>query len=91
MKVLLEFKNSHHYFEEYEKENNLYCPNCGKKSIWIEQGGGDYYEGANHICTSCRCQFSLPTMSTKKDSAWDQITSQLISGKILKPTTERGA
>ncbi len=87
-KVLLEFKNSHHYWEEYKK-TKLYCPNCGDRKVWKEQGVGDYYEGTEHACTDCGFMFTMPSGQIRKD-AWGEIPKQLKSGKSNKPTTPKG-
>lgn len=88
MRVLLEFKNSHHYWEEYEK-TSLFCPNCGKQEVWEEQGAGDYYEGNEHACTECGFMFTKPSGSIREDE-WSEIPKQLKSGRANKPTTEEG-
>jgi predicted RNA-binding Zn-ribbon protein involved in translation (DUF1610 family) len=88
MKVLLEFRNSHHYIAEYEK-SKYFCPNCGKQEVWEEQGEGDYYAGSSYICTSCSYTSYLDR-TMKADSAWAKIPEQLISGVMTTPTTEKG-
>ena len=50
---------SHHYVEEYEL-TDYYCPNCGLKNVWEEEGSeGDYYTGPHLLCTKCRVQFTM--------------------------------
>lgn len=89
MRVLLEFKNSHHYFEEYEK-SDLYCPNCGENEVWEEMGDGDYYVGNDHACVGCGFIFTMPTGRIASD-AWAEIPKQLKSGVTNTPTTKKGA
>lgn len=31
----------------------LFCPGCGARTVWVEWGDGDYYQGREHICASC--------------------------------------
>lgn len=40
---------------------DYFCPNCGKKSVYVEQWEGDYYSGPHHYCISCKFDFSLPS------------------------------
>lgn len=30
-----------------------YCPVCGKKAVYLNEGKDDYYAGAPHVCVSC--------------------------------------
>jgi predicted RNA-binding Zn-ribbon protein involved in translation (DUF1610 family) len=46
----------------------LYCPNCGKQSVWIDTGGGDYYVGETHLCVSCDTSFYLPNIGSPDDA-----------------------
>ena len=48
------------YSEELEK-TELFCPNCGKKGVWVEKNEGDFYNGPNYVCIECNYVFSLPT------------------------------
>jgi len=41
---------------------NYYCPNCGKKEVWTDNGPGDYYEGPTFLCTNCQNAFTLPSL-----------------------------
>lgn len=45
----------------YEKTNH-YCPSCGKRETWTDNGAGDYYEGPTFLCTNCEIAFTLPTL-----------------------------
>jgi hypothetical protein len=88
MKVINEY-SSHHYEQEYKKID-LFCPNCGKKEVWEEQGEGDYYSGTKHICTSCNNAFYLPSLYNMEQTHELSIVEQLKSGKTKKPSTKRG-
>lgn len=85
MKILNEYPGSHHYIEEYEK-CDLFCPACGKKSVWEEQSPGDYDCGPQYICAACESNFTI--QGPYKDV--ERKASQLKSGVMLKPTTPRG-
>jgi hypothetical protein len=89
MKVLNEYK-THHYFETYEFNPNLYCVNCGARGVWVSIVG-DYYVGGEHACIVCRHFFYCPHGPwIAKDDKETKIIEQLISGKTLEPTTPRG-
>lgn len=49
-----------HKYEECWEESDLYCPKCGLKSVYVECGAGDYYDGNKHICINCESTFYLP-------------------------------
>jgi hypothetical protein len=57
-------KWSHKYSETWTTHGDLFCPNCGKKEVWVEEGGGDYYVGNQYICTACAHEFHMPGLST---------------------------
>lgn len=49
---------SHQYTETWEI-TDYYCPQCGKKEVW-RNDGGDYYIGEQHICAACKRSFHIP-------------------------------
>lgn len=51
-----------HSYEETWEGTGLYCPQCGQLEVWRNTNGGDYYEGEQHLCTSCESTFSLPRL-----------------------------
>lgn len=54
---------SHKYSETWATDCTLFCPHCGRKEVWVEQGGGDYYVGVQHICAVCGWEFHMPGLS----------------------------
>ena len=86
MKVLNEY-SSHHYWEEYSFDLSYYCPSCGSKGMWIEQGPGDYYLGSDYVCTKCTKSASLVHSG---DQTKPDIIEQLKTGKTNTPTTPKG-
>lgn len=91
MKVLNEYPNSHHYLEEYNLDESLFCPGCSKATVYVEQSGGDYYEGPEHICISCDSTFSLPRGPDKtKEPNTLGIIEQLKTKTMKSPTTPKG-
>lgn len=78
-RVTIKYKLGHSYVFTYEK-TDLYCPSCGKQKVWVEQGSGDYYVGAEYVCTSCTASFHLPTLgSNDKSYTGEQMIKQLRS------------
>ncbi len=90
MKVLNEYANSHHYWDELEK-TNWHCAHCGQQEVWESVGGGDYYVGNESICTSCgwACYY-LGGPKEIKDLNKLGMLEQLRTGEASTPTTERG-
>lgn len=88
MKVLNEY-STHHYIEEFEK-CDLFCPNCGVRSVWQEQSQGDYYLGETFICISCDHDFSIQGPSASSEQNQLKRIVQLKSGVTFEPTTPRG-
>jgi len=79
--VTVKYKLGHSYDFVYELED-LYCPNCGKKSVWVEQGPGDYYEGQTHVCVECNSTFSMPRLHVDhSDENHKQVIEQIIAGR----------
>ncbi len=60
MKVI---KKIHDSELEYnvEKDEAIFCPNCGVKEVYVAIGEGDYYEGPPHFCKNCNNAFTLPS------------------------------
>lgn len=89
VKVILEFKNSHHYVHNIEK-TDLYCPLCGKREIWVELGQGDYYQGSSYYCTSCISHHNLDSSHTEDQEAYINMIKQIKESKAIIPTTPIG-
>jgi rRNA maturation protein Nop10 len=70
------------YYESYTL-SDWYCPSCGKKSVWEENGEGDYYRGPNFICSSCGGSMCFPEMFDPKDDGEDSRHKQLV--KFMPP------
>jgi len=87
MKVTLEF-GTHHYIETYNKNDDVLCPSCGKRTVW-ESTEGDFYEGNTFLCTNCDCEFSMPSFKTA-EGAYKGIIEQLITGIQAKPISKKG-
>ena len=40
--------------KRFEKLDDYYCPNCGKKdTIWFDNCSDDYYQGCTAYCIEC--------------------------------------
>jgi len=89
MKVLQEFGTSHHYFSNYKIDPKIFCPNCGGKPVWVA-ASGDYYEGPDHVCVTCKTIFTMPG-NKKAEQDYELMTiEQLKTGITLTPKTPRG-
>jgi hypothetical protein len=49
-----------HKYKEPWRSTDYFCPNCGIKSVWLRDDGGDFYAQEQHICISCDHTFHLP-------------------------------
>lgn len=89
MKVLNEYPNSHHYWEDFEK-TDLFCPACGKQEVWEEQGAGDYYLGPDFICTACGSDWTMQGPNKREEPNVKGKIEQLRTGTTKTPTTVPG-
>lgn len=39
-------------------KTDTHCVQCGRATVWREEGSDDYYTGDSYYCTACRCCFS---------------------------------
>lgn len=56
--IKVKYPMGHSHTEIWDK-NDLFCPNCGGKPVWNEQGPGDYYVGEQYICLKCGYSFTI--------------------------------
>ncbi len=56
-------KRTHGYDENWEV-TALFCPSCGRRSVWRDAGPGDVEVGPKHICLSCFRGFYIPDQPT---------------------------
>ena len=78
IEIEIKYEAGHSYAERYE-QTELFCPGCGVKGLWDEQGGGDYYVGENFVCTSCGAVF---TMQFSQGKGWqDEQRLEKLSNK----------
>jgi hypothetical protein len=54
----VKYEAGHSYQETWEL-TDLFCPQCGSKTIWHEVSPGDYYVGEQHLCLSCHVTFTI--------------------------------
>lgn len=78
-------KFSHSYKETWEK-TPLYCPHCGKRNVWHETSGGDYYVGETFLCGDCTAHFYLPTWPEPRPT--DEQDKQRLVAIRSSPQTE---
>ena len=60
MKVIKKIQDSELVYD-VEKDDAIFCPNCGAKEVYVANGKGDYYEGPQHFCKNCNNSFTLPS------------------------------
>lgn len=66
---LIKVHNKHDsYYGVYSDVTDYYCPKCGTKDVYVEFGDGDYYNGPDFICKSCKAVFCLPAGVSVDDS-----------------------
>lgn len=76
--------------EDYEK-SNFYCPLCGQKEVWRQEGMGDYYNGSDYICIYCGGQSLLDGCYPGPNQInYMNKLEQLKTGVTMEPTTKRG-
>lgn len=89
-KVLLEYPGSRHYYHEYFL-TDYHCMKCGEKTLWQENGPGDYYLENTMYCSNCyhsSHSVAIPTEVTQKCHL-DEI-AQIVKNECYKPTTPKG-
>ena len=67
---------SHTIHVRYERDEALFCPHCGSRSVWVEDDPGDYYLGPCHTCVSCGAEFSL-SLAEPQPSVDEQLAQRL--------------
>ncbi|MBW2636962.1 MAG: hypothetical protein JRC86_05485 [Deltaproteobacteria bacterium] len=56
-----EMYESHHYTERWGKSEDFkFCPKCAAKTVYENQGGGDYYVGTEVVCLTCGSTWDNP-------------------------------
>lgn len=74
--VVVKYKLGHSYSFEYLKDLDMYCPNCGERTVYFEHSVGDYYVGATHVCISCSHSWTIqgPQEANSED---EQVIEQI--------------
>lgn len=55
---------SHAIVEQWEPLPDMFCPHCGKQTVWHDTGPGDYYANEQYICLSCEHTFTFYSTPT---------------------------
>lgn len=83
---------THHYANttKYQK-TELFCPFCGLRSIWLEDGDG-YYIGMIHQCDNLECSHSFALSSHNPEVSELELARarQLSSGIADQPHVAKG-
>lgn len=83
--VEVKYERGHSYTESWEP-TDYYCPECGKRSVWVEQGSGDYYQGPLHLCLSCNASGHLQYGGDRDHVTWqDQQRRDAIRKECAAP------
>jgi len=70
---------SHTYTQRWVR-THLFCPSCGKGSVWREDaGGGDYYVGESHRCTACGHGFTIQVAESPPTDPTDPTDAQILA------------
>ena len=59
VKVRRSYLPAKHTYEFRFQISELFCPECGKQDVWIEDSPGDFYVGPEHRCGSCGNEFTM--------------------------------
>lgn len=51
-----------HSYDETWEASDLACPSCAERTVWVDAGAGDYYEGPAHLCINCSSTFTMPRL-----------------------------
>lgn len=51
---------AHHAYSETWEPADVFCPVCGKHSVWHDTSPGDYYVEEQYLCLECESSFHLP-------------------------------
>lgn len=43
------------------RRTDYYCPICGTRAVWEEEGAGDYYAGPSILCIACGGSMQHPS------------------------------
>lgn len=70
-------EHSHSYEETWDK-TDYHCPCCGKKEVWSDTSGGDYYVGEEFMCLACKACFHLPAGAAPSKNEQDEQRFQAI-------------
>lgn len=69
------------YMDRYDHDPDIHCPSCGEARVWVEHGGGDYYQGPAHVCIGCDTRFTLPSFLKDTDGYAARIREALAKGE----------
>jgi DNA-directed RNA polymerase subunit RPC12/RpoP len=79
--VTINYKAGHSYQESWETDGELHCPHCGKREVWVNCNGGDYYVGEQYLCAACGWTFYMPELNAGQDEYDEQRKAKLFLGR----------
>lgn len=72
-----------HSYKETWAITQLFCPHCGSKAVWEDQGGGDYYVGSEFLCIQCGtslCAHEIPSPDPNGEQTKQRM--ELLAGEV---------
>ena len=82
MQIPIKYEAGHTYTEEWE-QFDFHCPHCGNKTVWGERDAGDYYVGAEWLCTSCWARWTWQLEAQSVSENWqDRQRREALAGVV---------
>lgn len=75
--VTVKYKLGHSITDKYEK-SDLFCPRCGKQTVFVDTGAGDYYQGPRHVCLECVEAFGCQLYGGDNPSDGETTNTQIV-------------
>lgn len=72
-----------HYYDHAYVQTKLYCPLCGVRGLWVEDGPGDVEAGQEYVCAACGgdgCSIGFYTDAERKCDTTRQVVEALRRG-----------
>ena len=66
---------THEVHERWSRDKEMFCPDCGKQEVWVEQSEGDFYVGPLFVCTSCESVWTIQGPGTATNVEQQRIAS----------------
>ncbi|GAB3797318.1 hypothetical protein [Virgibacillus kimchii] len=74
--IIINYELGHTIEFSYTK-SNMYCPSCGRQSVWSEESEGDFYCGPDYACSHCKASFSIQLGTNENSFEGEQLIKQI--------------